>query len=193
MTIEERDFVKKTAQAVAEKGIILVRDRNQFLPLKSSEIHRVAIIPITNSPDWIKVATNRLQADLSARGITSSIHEGLWIDVLPKVAAENDLLIYLVGNVPLQVWSGSAQRDTWTCGSAGRDKSVVVSLDNPFHSDEYIAIPVYLNAYEVSPLVIDSLVRGLFGEFKFTSKSTVNLTMNRTFDLDPRSIRMQRF
>jgi len=191
MSAEERDFVKKTVREIAEKGIVLVRDRNHLLPLKTSAIHRVAIIPITNSPDWMKAATDRLQAALTARGVTSTVHQGLWLDALPRVAAENDLLIYLVGNVPLQVWSGSAQRDTWTCGMAGRDKSVVVSLDNPFHSDEYIAMPVYLNAYEISDMVIDALVRGLFGEFTFTGTSTVNLIMYRTFDLDPRASRTQ--
>src|SRR5208282_733973 len=191
MSAEDQEFVKKTARTVAEKGIVLVRDRNHLLPLKTSAVRRVAIIPITENPGWMKAATDRLQAALTARGITSSVQQDSWPDVA-RLAAENDLLIHLVGNVSVQpTWQSSAVGDLWNCGLAGRDKSVMVSLDNPFHSDEYIAIPVYLNAYENSPTVIDALARGLFGEFTFTTKSTVNLTMFRAFDLDPRSIRAQ--
>ena len=176
---------------MAEKSIVLVRDRNGLLPLKNSTIHRVAIVPVTNSDEWMKLATDHLQSLLSARGITSTIHKGMWLEAATQVAAENDLLIYLVGNVPLQTWSGVAQKDTWTCGMAGRDKTVVVSLDNPFHSDEYMAAPVYINAYEISDVVLDALVHGLFGDIKFTGKSQVNLNMFRKFDLDPRANRTE--
>jgi len=189
MSEEDRNFVQQTAREVAEKSIALVRDRHRLLPLNPNAIHRAAIIPISNSEQWMKRATDHLQSILSARGITNSIHKGLWLQDMTKVAAENDLVIYLVGNVPLQVWNGPAQQDTWTCGMAGQDKIVVVSLDNPFHSDEYMAAPVYINAYEISDVVIDALVRGLFGEITFTGRSRVDLTMFREFDLDRRAIR----
>jgi beta-N-acetylhexosaminidase len=189
MSDNDQNFVKKTAREVAEKSITLVRDRNQLLPLNPMSVHSVAIVPISNSEQWMKRATDHLQAVLSARGITSTIHQGLWLEDLSKVAAENDLVIYLVGNIPLQVWAGPAQKDTWTCDTAGQDKTVVVSLDNPFHSDEYMASPVYINAYETSDVVIDALVRGLFGEITFTGKSQVDLNMFRKFDLDRRANR----
>jgi beta-N-acetylhexosaminidase len=190
MSDEDRNFVQKTARDVAEKSITLVRDRNRLLPLSPKAVHRVAIVTISESDQWMKRATDHLQSVLSARGIASTTHNGLWLKSMPKVVAENDLLIYLVGNVPLQPWyGGAAQKDTWTCGMAGADKTVVVSLDNPFHSDEYVAASVYINAYESSDVVIEALVRGLFGEIAFTGRSPMDLTMIRKFDFDRRANR----
>lgn len=188
ITSEEAAFVQKTAQTIAEKSITLVRDRKRFLPLQPASIHHVAIIPVSNKNQRVRGAAEHLQALLVARGITATIRQGLWVDEMPKVANENDVLIYLIGEIGLQTWDGTkAQTDTWTSGMAGSEKTIVVSLDNPFHSDEYIAADTYINAYDASDAVVEALTRGLFGEIPFTGKSPVNLSMFRSFDLDPRA------
>ncbi len=184
----DRIFVEETAQNIAEKSITLVRDRNHLLPLNSTAIHHVAIIPITSKHVRVEDAAEHLQAAFAARGISASIHRGLWLDDITKVAAENDLIIYLVGEIGFQTWDDSpAQSDTWTSGMAGGQKTIVISLDNPFHSDEFVAADTYINAYDASDAVLTALMRGLFGEIRFTGRSPVNLRMFRNFDLDPRA------
>lgn len=184
---EDKQFVQQTARNLAEKSITLVRDRNQLLPLSPAAIHRVAIVPISGKGKRVKGASEHLQSAFSARGIAASIRQGLWLEDMPKVAAENDLVIYLIGEIGFQSWDDSkAQSDTWTSGMAGREKTIVVSLDNPFHSDEFIAADTYINAYDASDAVITALMRGLFGEIMFTGQSPVNLNMIRKFDLDPK-------
>jgi beta-N-acetylhexosaminidase len=187
LTDEDRSFIQNTAQRIAERSITLVRNRNALLPLNSSAIHSVAIIPISNKEKRINGAAKLLQSEMSARGISTSIQQGLWLEAMPQVAAENDLVIYLVAEAGFQNWSGKALQDTWTSGMAGREKTIVVSLDNPFHSDEFIAADTYINAYDSSDVVIAALVRGLFGEIAFTGKSPVDLSMYRRFEIDRRA------
>jgi beta-N-acetylhexosaminidase len=188
LTDNDKSFVEKAAEEIAEKSITLVRNRNHLLPLNPSLIHRVAIIPISNREEVAKDGAKRLQSAFSAKGIPASIHQGLWLEDMPKVAAENDLIVYLVAQVGLQSWGGgTAQQDTWTSGMAGGKKTIVVSLDNPFHSDEFIAANTYINAYGASDAVIAALMRGLFGEIPFTGQSPVDLSMTRKFDLDGRA------
>ncbi len=184
----EKEFIQKTTQDIAEKSITLVRDRNKLLPLNSANIHHAAIIPISGKGKRVIGAAKHLQALLLARGIDSTIRQGLWLEEASRVAAENDLLVYLVGEIGFQTWDDSkAQSDTWTYAMAGRDKTVVVSLDNPFHSDEFASSDVYINAYDASDAVLAALTRGLFGEIAFTGRSPVDLTMFRKFDLDSRA------
>ena len=178
-----KSFVRKTAQDIAEKSITLVRDRNRLLPLHPATIHRVAIIPISNKDTRAGGAAEHLKAALAQRGMTASIHRGLWLEAMPQVAAENDLIIYLVADVGFQSWSGKAQADTWTYAMAGREKTIVVSLDNPFHSDEFASSDTYINAYDASDAVIAALLRGMFGQIAFTGKSPVELSMYRKFDI----------
>jgi beta-N-acetylhexosaminidase len=186
ISADESAFVQKTAREIAEKSITLVRDRNRFLPLSRDTIRQVAIIPISGKDKRVRGAAQQLQSLLRARGIASTIRQGLWLEEISKTASENDLIIYLVGEIGFQNWDGGkAQADTWTSGMVGREKTIVVSLDNPFHSDEFVAADTYLNAYDASDVVIEALARGLFGEIKFTGQSPVNLSMFRTFDLDP--------
>jgi len=194
LTDEEKDFVQKTARKIAEASITLVRDRNRLLPLKFETIHNVAIIPISSKqtrPDKMNRAQStaeHLKSLLGRRGINANIHQGLWLDTMPKVAATNDLLIYLVCEVGFQTWDGGrTQGDTWTYSMNGRDKTIVVSLDNPFHSDEFASADTYINAYDSSDAVIAALSRGLFGEITFTGKSPVNLSMFRKFEQDSRA------
>ncbi len=187
---EDKAFVQRTVQKISEKSITLVRDRNRLLPLNPAAIHRVVIIPISNKERRINGAAEHLRLALAKRGITASIHQGLWVDALPQVAAENDLIIYLVVEVGFQTWSGGkTQLDTWTYAMAARDKTIVVSLDNPFHSDEFASADTYINAYDASDGVISALIRGLFGEITFTGKSPVDLTMFRKFDLDAKALK----
>jgi len=211
LTDEDTNFIAKTAQDIAETSITLVRDRNKLLPLNPSAIHHVVIIPISNEDERVNGAAKHLQSVLAQRGINATIKRGLWLEksqvshrwwnnwwfhifskppvkTMPEVAAENDLIIYLVCEVGFQTWyGGRAQNDTWTYGMAGREKTIVVSLDNPFHSDEFASADTYINAYDASDVVINALTRGLFGEITFTGKSPDNLTMFRKFDLDPRA------
>jgi beta-N-acetylhexosaminidase len=194
MTVSEKDFVQKTAQHIAEASITLVRDRNHLLPLKSEQVHQVAIIPVSSretgpgKKNRAQNAAEHLASVLAGRGITSTIRQGLWLESMPKVAATNDVLIYLVCEVGFQNWDGGkTQGDTWTYSMIGRDKTIVVSLDNPFHSDEFASADTYLNAYDSSDAVIAALTRGLFGEITFTGKSPVNLSMFRKFEQDPRA------
>lgn len=186
MSSRDKKFVEETAQNIAEKSITLVRDRNHLLPLNSTAVHQVAIIPITSKRIRVNGAAEHLQAAFEARGISASIHRGLWLEGITEVAATNDLIIYLVGEIGFQTWDDSAaQSDTWTSGMVGREKTIVVSLDNPFHSDEFAAADIYINAYDASDPVLTALMRGLFGEISFTGHSPVNLSMYRNFDLDP--------
>jgi hypothetical protein len=150
----------------------------------------VALIPISNKERRVNSAAEHLRSVLARRGITASIHQGLWLEAMPRVAAENDLIIYLVVEAGFQTWNGSkTQNDTWTYGMAGREKTVVISLDNPFHSDEFAAADTYINAYDASDVVIAALARGMFGEITFTGKSPVNLTMFRCFDIDAQAFK----
>jgi beta-N-acetylhexosaminidase len=188
LTDEDKNFIKKTAQDIAEKSITLVRDRNGLLPLNPSAIHNVAIVPISNEDERVNGAAEHLRSMFAHRGIAATIEHGLWLEKEPQVAAENDLIIYLVCEAGFQTWyGGKAQSDTWTYGMTGREKTIVVSLDNPFHSDEFASADTYINAYDASDVVIAALTRGLFGEIVFTGKSPDDLTMFRSFNLDPRA------
>jgi beta-N-acetylhexosaminidase len=190
LTDIDKEFVRKTARELAEKSITLVRDRNRLLPLNPAVIQRVALVPVSNKTERVRGAAEDLRALFAARGIRASIVQGLWLEEMPKVAVENDLVIYLVGEVGFQTWDGSkTQSDTWTSGMAGRKKTILVSLDNPFHSNEFAAADTYINAYDASEAVMTALMRGLFGDIVFTGKSPVDLTMFRKFDLDGRANR----
>ena len=176
------------AKEAANRGITLVKDTQKMLPLTLEKYKRLFVIPVTAVPNYHNPNggyEERFVKDLEARGFEVHLYDGsdedrYTIGKLPIREFKNryDAIIYFM-NVASS-GSDSAVRITWpglrvTITMMIHDvPTMMVSVDNPYHLMDAPRIPTYVNAYNSSDLVVDTLVEKLVGESAFLGVSPVD-------------------
>lgn len=192
LTAQQMSQCKQALKEICQKSITLINNAGKFLPLSAQNIKKAAIIAIAQYPDYIETL-QPLKAALQQRGIKSDIFNGLTSDayveeiksggeMLKKISDEYDIIIYcpyIGAHRPLgsPFFSGDTVMTLWQCMEYGKEKSIVVSLGSPHVYYEYFETsPVYINAYSLTPEILEAVVEGIFGEIDFVGTSPVRLT-----------------
>lgn len=174
---DDRLFIKKTQQDIAEHSITLIRDNGDFFPLKPERHCRLAVVPITHHLPALEEAKLLCQ-ELGTKGFHVGYFEK---GIKPFEIDEYDLVIYALFSRPfrpigfLDFQSTEASKVS-TYLKHGTDKSLIVSFGSPYFGNQYFERAVtYVNAYSMLSPSVKAFVRAATGEIAFTSFSPVGL------------------
>ncbi len=184
------------AKEAADKGITLVKDTQKMLPLTPEKYRRLFVIPIKVEPNYHNPKQGcyeeRFVKDLEERGFEVHMYDGSPEDMqtigrspIREFKKQYDAIIYFM-NVATSN-SDSAARISWpgtrvTITMMIHDvPTMMVSVDNPYHLIDAPRIPTYVNAYNSSELVVDTLVEKLTGESEFKGVSPVDAFVKKYF------------
>lgn len=181
---EPEDIVpyhKELNYQVAQKGITLIRDNNNMLPLDKNKIKNVQIIVSTHRDGFVN-DLEVLKEELEKRGMNVKMQRRLTsFAEIKQIAEENDLIIY-AGYLAMHNPKGAMAFFGQECEtfhfafSSGKEKSMGVSFGYPYiHQDFMGNSDTFINAYNRSPEMMKAFADCIFGEVPITGKSPVPL------------------
>ena len=173
------------ATEIAERGTVLVRDRNQVLPLKKEEVKNVMVYVAdyyeNSEPDPAGKNIKYIVEGLQARGADVTVKSrGNCLELLDFEieGGKYDAVIYLFTQNPTYMTriSGIALEAIWQSSNTLKHNPIVVSLyspyvvtENPCHTGAFI------NACSSCPASQKAVVKLIYGEIPFQGKSPVPL------------------
>ena len=184
----EKAEADKTAKAIAEKAVTLIRDRNHALPLnpvKDKKILVVGVSPISRKGgNEHLLQTENFAQKLKEKGFSVDFRnnilyetQGWEDDSYPKY----DRIIYAVNrsfHAPfgsLQFYDDEAQT-IWGINAMSKEKVIVVNFGNPYNTNEYFErVNTCINAYLDTPVMQYAVIDALMGKIKMRAKSPVDL------------------
>jgi len=180
---EVTPLTRKVNLEIARKGLTLVRDRKNFLPVDINTVKKVAIICSCHGDVFYGNLENVLKPELEARGIQVHLQRRLQSNAeIAKLAAENDLILYAAY---ISQWQPAGMPSFYDAEcktfqhafTSGRDKSIGISFGYPYiHYDYMENADTFINAYGTSPDLMKAVVEAIFGDIKIRSgNSPVNL------------------
>ena len=187
LEIFEKGAGKALAKEIADKGITLVKDTKNNLPLDVNTQKNLYVITVGDVPGYHNVFGGYAKLfveKLTEKGFNvTEFNPEEWPSPIGRMPIEEfkktyDAIIYFC-NVETN-GSDSAARITWP-GKRGTVPSMIhdvptimVSIDNPYHLIDAPRIPTYVNAYTSENVVVETLVEKLVGESEFKGVSPVD-------------------
>ena len=183
------------AKEAADRGITLVKDTQHLLPLTPEKHRRLFVIPVKVEPNYHNPEggyEHRFVKDLEDRGFEVHLYDASPEDMytigkspIRDFKKRYDAIIYFMNVASSN--SDSAVRISWpgtrvTITMMIHDvPTMMVSVDNPYHLMDAPRIPTYVNAYNSSDLVVDTLVEKLTGESPFRGVSPMDPFVRKYF------------
>lgn len=183
------------AKEAADRGITLVKDTQGLLPLTPEKQKRLFVIPVKVEPNYHNPEggyERRFVKDLEDRGFEVHLYDGSAEDnytigksPIREFKKRYDAIIYFMNVASSN--SDSAVRISWpgtrvTITMMIHDvPTMMVSIDNPYHLMDAPRIPTYINAYNSSDLVVDTLVEKMVGETPFKGVSPMDPFVKKFF------------
>lgn len=175
-----------TAKEIAEKGTVLVSDRNHFLPL-SAEKDKNILVAIADRKDLpeselrkdprivhviheleARGANLSVKADLNCLSIARAEAHGIRYDAILALFPEQPLYSYLV--------SGFAREMVWMMSNFRHTKVIAVSLSSPYVITENPNTPAaVINACSCAPASQRAAVKMIYGEIQGAAKPPQDL------------------
>ena len=178
----------KTAKAICEKAITLIRDRNNALPLNPEKNRKILVVGVT--PISRKGGDNNLKQledfakQLKRKGFQTDFRHDIiyetqgWTEEAPQ---KYDCIIFALARTfhspfgPLQFYDDEAQT-VWAINSMPKEKIIVVNFGNPYNTNEYFErVNTCINAYSNTSMMHSAVISALVGEIKMVGQSPVNL------------------
>ena len=174
----DRSFLQRTQADCFAKSLTLVCDKNSQLPLQNKD--SIALIPI-GLEGVNGNLTETAVAELEKRGFTVTVCRNVLTKNLPGIVEQHDRLLYFmytkphVPPGPLDFFDQDAGA-IWAALTLGKEKSIVVSLGNPYFRNQYFEQAyTYINAYSPNVPCVKAVIQALCGEAPFTADSPVDL------------------
>ncbi len=180
----EAPKTREVNMEIARRGVTLVRDRENLLPLKRDNIKNVTIIASAHIDNILDVL-EPLKKEFEDRG--ASVHMQRRLnnnEELEALSAKSDLIIYaayVAGHQPMggPFLFGEECRTYLHAFTSGKEKSIGVSFGYPYiHYDIMENADTFVNAYGKSPELMKAFVEGIYGEIEFRGESPVDLESN---------------
>lgn len=182
------------ARELAYKGVTLVKDTRNYLPLTPEKYKRIALFVLNDlglfatGDDSLE---NSIKEDLEKRGFEvyeSPTGEHFGRDNMMSIGdfqGRYDLALYVFNiatsssNTAVRInWKGflGSGNNPWFVGEV---PVVAVSLANPYHLIDIPRIHTYINAYTNSPETVQAVLDKLTGNSPFTGISPVDPFLGR--------------
>ena len=185
LKIEEvKPETEKVVTEIAERGITLIRNDSNLLPLTKEKIKNVRIICYTHNEE-IMNSLEVMKKAFESRGANVVLQRRLqsW-EELKRIDEESDLIVY-IGYIYFHSpkgnpgFYGDEQGSFRYAFTAGKEKSIGISLGYPYiHYDYMDYCPVFVNGYNPTPSTQEAFVSAIYGEIPFVGKSPVDLNMD---------------
>ncbi len=188
VTPAEKEEGDKTAQAICEKAITLVRDRNKALPLNPEKDKKILVVSVTpvsrKGGDGDLKELESFAEQLRGKGFRVDFHHDIlyetqgWADDSPE--KYDRIIIALCRHPhapfgPLDFYDDEAQT-VWGVNAMPKEKIIVVNFGNPYNTNEYFErVNTCINAYSNTPMMHSAVISVLLGEIKMTGQSPVDL------------------
>lgn len=163
-----------------EKAITLVANDIGLIPLNKDKIKKVSIVAFAHVPRFY-AAMDTLKAMLEDRGCSVKVYDVLTRELMQKIDADSDLIIYamfLGAHAPFGASSfyGDVMKSFFNVLSYGDEKSICVSFGstNIFY-DYFEYSDTFINAYTYNEHMLHTFVKAIFGEIPFRGVSPVKL------------------
>lgn len=178
---DDKEYISKTQQALSDKSITLIRDRNKNLPLHKENLKNILIVPVTHYLPAFKEAMH-LKTEIEKRGVkVEYLEKGIPESELESTIDVADYVIYALFTRsfrpagPIDFFAEEAMKIANSM-KYGVEKLIVVSFGSPYFSNQYFEkADMYINAYTMLEPSVKAFTRALFGEIPFQSFSPVDL------------------
>ncbi len=188
LTSAEKEDGNKTAKAICEKAITLIRDRNNALPLNPEKDKKILVVGVT--PVSRKGGNKNLKElegfaeQLERKGFQVDFRHDIlyetqgWADDAPQKYDRIIIALALAPHTPfgpLQFFDDEAQT-VWGVNSMPKEKIIVVNFGNPYNTNEYFErVNTCINAYSNKSIMHEAVISALLGNIKISGNSPVNL------------------
>ena len=209
LSVLQTDRHIQWAKECADKGITLVKNIDNILPLNPSKHKRVYLNILEDKDDLDTPLRTKIKAMLEAEGFEVSIRnrdfnvdmagllsgnpDARTLEVISEVGSKvsdftdkYDLAIYVANietasnNTVVRIsWKGLAGMGDDVPWFAAEIPTVFVSLANPYHLLDVPMVQAYVNAYTNNEYVLESLMDKLMGRSEFKGKSPVDAFCGR--------------
>ena len=174
------------AEECADKGVTLVKDVRNILPI-SPEKHKKVLLEIlgdfpSNDRVYAHFERRLTEAGFEVTKYIPETFETIFLDgAVEQFKAKYDLVFY-IGNIENASNKTTARINWHTLFGAGNNlpwfakevPTVFVSVGNPYHLYDVPMVPTYVNAYCHAPTVIDAAIDKVLGRSEFKGVSPID-------------------
>lgn len=184
LSILNNEKYENWAEECADKGITLVKDTVDLLPL-NLEKHKRILLEIMGDFSSNKRVYQQFKNLLSEKGfeVTKYVPEDLSepLDTVEEFRSKYDLVIY-IGNIETASNETVARLDWYTLFGQGNNipwfvkevPTLFISIGNPYHLLDVPMIKTYINGYCNSEYVINAIVDKIIGNSDFKGVSPID-------------------
>lgn len=172
--------IREWARACADHGVTLVKDVKDILPVKKERYDKILLSCLDDdgSPDGS--LKDMMVAALEKEGIPVELYDPAVDELRGPASMDKRVLTIYVSNMEAKI-NNTANRLYWharhglgTPRFAKELDYIYISFGNPYHLMDVPRVPVYINAYTSSRIVVDAVVDKLFGGSEFKGISPVD-------------------
>jgi beta-N-acetylhexosaminidase len=189
LEIFEKGEGRALAKEIADKGITLVKDTQNLMPLDVNKQKNLYVVIIGDEPGYhnTRGGYGKLFVEkLEEKGFNVTVFDpeeenpAIGRMKIEEFKKKYDVIVYFC-NIETN-GSDSAARITWpgkratVPGMIHDVPTMMVSIDNPYHLIDAPRIPTYINAYTSEDIVVETLVEKIAGESPFKGVSPVKAT-----------------
>lgn len=174
------------AEECADKGVTLVKDVRNILPIRPEKHKRVLLEILGDFPSNERVYdhfSRRLtEAGFEVTRYIPETFETIFLDGAVSQFKDKYDLVFYIGNIENASNKTTARINWHTLFGAGNNlpwfarevDTVFVSVGNPYHLYDVPMIPTYINAYCHAPAVIDAAMDKVLGRSEFKGSSPID-------------------
>ena len=153
---------------IADKGINLVCDRTNLLPVKAENIKKVTIIYVCPR-ESVRKEYKHIENQFEKRGAKVTVYETLTSrEMMKEIADDSDLIVYLAHYDVNGSFVDPEYMTFYYALVEGSDKSVVINTsDHTMYYEFFSCFPVFINAFMESKEVLEKVVEKIYGESEF--------------------------
>ena len=178
-----------TAKEIAEKGTVLVSDRNHFLPLDARKDKNILVAVSDDRKDLPEAELKKdprivhIVKELEARGAKLTVKAGLnclYIADAESHGIQYDAILVLFPAQPFYSYliSGFAREMVWMMSNFRHTKVIAVSLSSPYVITENPNTPAaVINACSCAPASQRAAVKVIYGEIQANKQPPQDLLL----------------
>lgn len=177
VTEELLKATEKTNREITRRGITLVIDKTNQIPLNPEKVKKVAIL-YHGCADFAYDNLKYMVAEFEKHGAKADLRRSITTPQdMHEVSQNYDLIVYASYIGPhnpmgMPAFSGDDCKTFWWVLTEGKEKSIGVSLGYPFmYYNYYQTCPTYINTFGSSKENVEECVKGMYGEFEISTTS----------------------
>ena len=177
------------ARECANKSVTLIKNKENILPLTPEKNRRILLRVINNQPGYQNTYDEpslHFKKRLEEKGFIVTDYDLKYVPMLnvskntvKELKEQFDLILYLVNiGMPGEyrfnriMWKNGMQYDVPKFSADIPE--MMISLYNPYHLMDAQMVPVYINAYSPTDIVVDAVIDKITGSSEFIGVSPVD-------------------